>query len=971
MRPYLVIICILCSQILFAQPGQRGVRQGNVPGGRLGGQGGLVIDVVISGFVVDESENIALPGAHVLLKHAMDTTRVYHVTTDAEGRFSLIINRGRYYSSVSFVGYESYISDEPFVAFSSVNDMDTIKLVRGTLLDEVEIAGERPQMRVRGDTLDYDARAFKLNPDASAEDLIRRLPGVLVDQGRVTAQGENVRRLYVDGREFFGDDPSIALRNLPAEVIERIEIYDRMSDQSELTGFDDGQRNKTINIVTRLDSRRGQFGRLYSGYGADNRYQAGITTNIFKENTRVSVLGMTNNVNEQNFSRDDISSVIGGAVRGGRGSSMAGGRGGGSTGGGAPDTGMSLNDFRMATNDGDNTTHSLGVNFSNGDREDKFRFTGSYFLYLANNKTDQITERQYLLDTAASQYYLENSMSTTNNGNHRINMRVTYDISEKSTLVFSPRATVRNNASDSYLEASNKLSHDRLLSLSQTDFDSDVNGYNYSGSMVYRYRFNKAGRTISTNISTNFNNNINLYYLDAINAYFSTDTPEEADEYAVNDYLNQRSDSNTENNTLSTNLNYTEPIGERSMLQLSYNISNAKSMTDRITNSWDEIGQGYDIFELELSNRMSSDYLTQRGSLGYRLRVGEFNITFDLGYQHASLTADREFPYTYELERTFKNMLPGATLTYNMRRGKSLRVNYRASTSPPSVNQLQDVVNNSNPMLLRTGNPNLDHSYSHFFTSRYTTSNNEKLTNFFVFVMGSFTNDYIGNSTLIARRDTILPNGIKLKQGSQLAMPVNLDGFATLRMNFAYGFPFRFIKSNLNVNGGTSFRRIPSLINNQTSLTNNYTTSGGLSISSNISQNVDFSASYNANYTIVDNSLQPRLNNNYLYQIVGLRFSLILATKWVIRNDFNHLSYNGLSRDFNQNYYLWNANIGRKLFKNNLGEITISVFDLMNQNDNITRNVTGTYVEDLRTNTLGRFFMLSITYNLRHFRVKA
>jgi hypothetical protein len=971
MRFYLLIIFVCFAHTVFAQPGQRGVRPGNQQGGRLGSQGGLVMDVVISGLVVDESDNTPLPGAHVSLMHMMDTTRVYHVTTNDEGRFSLIVNRGRYYPSISYVGYEANVPDEPFAAISSANDMGIIKLVRGTLLNEVEITGERPQMRVRGDTLDYDARAFRLNPDASAEDLIRRLPGVIVDQGRVSAQGEDVRRVYVDGREFFGDDPSIALRNLPAEVIERIEIYDRMSDQSELTGFDDGQRNKTINIVTRLDSRRGQFGRIYSGYGADNRYQAGITTNIFKEDTRISILGMTNNVNEQNFSRDDIGSVIGGAVRGGRGSSVAGGRGGSGISGGTPDIGLSLNDFRNANNDGDNTTHSLGVNFSNGWREDKFRFTGSYFLYLANNMTDQITERQYLLDSAASQFYLENSKSATNNGNHRFNMRITYDVSEKSTFIFSPRATIRNNASDSYLEASNALSNDRLLSLSQTDYDSDVNGYNYSGSLVYRYRFNKVGRTISANMSANFNNNINLYHLDAINAYFSTDTPDETDEHALNDYLNQRSDSNTENNSLSTNINYTEPISERSMLQLSYNVSNAKSMTDRITNSWDEASQGYDIFELELSNRMSSDYLTQRGSLGYRLRAGEFNITLDLGYQHASLTADREFPYTYELERTFKNMLPGATLTYNMRRGKSIRLNYRTSTSPPSVNQLQDVVINSNPMLLRTGNPNLDHSYSHFFTSRYTTSNNEKLTNFFVFAMGSFTNDHIGNSTIIARRDTILLNGIELKKGSQLTMPVNLDGFVNLRLNFAYGFPFRLIKSNLNVNGGTSYRRMPSLINNQTSLTNNYTTSGGLSISSNISQNVDFSTSYSANYTIVDNSLQPRQNNNYIYQIIGVRFSLILASKWVIRNDFNHLSYNGLSRDFNQNYYLWNANIGRKLFRNNLGEITISVFDLMNQNDNITRNVTGTYVEDLRTNTLGRFFMLSLTYNLRHFRVRA
>lgn len=238
------------------------------------------------------------------------------------------------------------------------------------------------------------------------------------------------------------------------------------------------------------------------------------------------------------------------------------------------------------------------------------------------------------------------------------------------------------------------------------------------------------------------------------------------------------------------------------------------------------------------------------------------------------------------------------------------------------------------------------------------------------FLFGNISSDYIGNSTIIARSDTTLANGYLLKKGSQFSQPVNLDGFANIRSHLSYGFPLRFIKSNLNLNGGLAYVRNPSLINDRTNVANTYTTSGGLMLSSNIGPNVDFSVSYNASYNMVENTLQPHLDNNYYSQTSGTRFSFIFLENWVFRSDVSHLMYRGLGDDFNQDYILWNMNFGRKLFKNNLGEITFSVFDLMNQNDNIIRNVSDSFVEDLRTNQLTRYFMLTFTYNLRNFNTR-
>jgi hypothetical protein len=944
---------------------------GQLQGQRMQGQPQQ--EVTVTGKVYDAREKAPLSGAHITLTHFRDETRSYHAVTDLNGIFNIKLPQGRYTMSTSFVGYQTLLfgEEQAVRAMSEVNDLGVLYLAEGAFLDEVEIAGYRSAARLRGDTLDFDAQAFKVNPDASAEDLVRRMPGITVVDGKVSAQGEDVKKVLVDGREFFGDDPSIALRNLPAGVIERIEVYDRMSDQSELTGFDDGERSKTINIVTRLDSRSGQFGRFYSGYGADERYQLGLATNIFTENRRISILGMSNNINEQNFSREDIISLAAGAVRGGTGGGMGGGMGRAAQGSGGPGGPMGhVSDFRISSRNGDNTTHALGLNYSDSWLNNNLKLTGSYFFNISDNITDQLTDRQYFLNETENQYYLEDSKSSSRNNNHRMNMRVTWDINDRNSVIFTPRMTLQGNTSESYMNARNLLEGNNILSISETGFDNDLSGYNYSGSMIYRHQFEKAGRTISTNIGANMNNNQNLYYLDALSDYFSGAGDPAYGEAALSDYMNQQSQSETINNTISSGITFTESMGRKGLLQASYNISRSVNETDRITNSWDPVSELYGDFEPGLSNRLTSNYLTQRGSLGYLLRGEKYNLTLEMGYQNALLSADQIFPNSFELQRNFRNFLPSAMLVYNIERGKSLRFNYRTSTSPPSVNQLQEVVNNSNPVLLSSGNPDLDHSYSHFFMSRYNSVNAEKSTNFLIAFFGNISDDHIGNSTIIARSDTLLSNGYLLKKGSQFSQPVNLDGYANIRSHLSYGFPVRSIKSNLSLSGGLGYVRNPGLINGRTNIASTYVMSGGFVLSSNIGPNVDFSVSYNGGYNIVENTIQPHLDNNYLTQTSGVRFSMLFLRNWIIRNDVSHIMYAGLGDGYNQDYMLWNMNFGRKLFSNNLGEITLSVFDLLNRNDNIIRNVSDTFVEDLRTNHLNRFFMLTFTYNLRNFNIR-
>ncbi len=919
--------------------------------------------LTITGTIKDFADKSPLPGAHVSLKNMRDTMRVYNTVADSKGEFSITGTRGGFLMRVSFIGYQTV--EKNIRAFENPTNTGETFLTRGdAVLAEVQIAGQASTAVLRGDTIQFHAAAFKTNPDASAEELIRKMPGITVDASGVKAQGEDVRRVLVDGKEFFGDDPSIALRNIPAEMIERIQVFDRMSDQAQLTGLDDGQAVKTINIVTRLDRRSGQFGRIYSGYGDESRYQAGLSTNIFKNDTRISILGMSNNINQQNFTSEDLSGFMSSGGTFTRGQGMGSGEGMRRIAGGAMPLiggGVDRGEFIMGQRSGLNTTHSLGLNYTDIWKE-KVNINSSYFLNISKNNTQQFVNRQYFLDENESQYYSESSLSNSNNQNHRFNARVEYKMNENNTLIFTPRFSIQETEANNFSNATNMFGAVDLPSESATDYNRLWDGYTFSGGLIHRLRLNENGRSFTASLNGNVNNNKYLYFLDALSSYYQ-------DPVFVDDIINQKSNSSTHTMGINSNVTYTEPLGEKSLLQLSYNIAWSNNISDRLTNSWDIINEAYSNFENDLSSELTNGYLTNRAGIGYRLRGEKYNLQADLAFQHAGLSADQRIPYQIQIERTFSTILPGVMYTYNFSQTKNLRMNYRTFTNAPPVSQLQDVVDNTNPLLLSAGNPALKQSYSHFFITRYSNIDAQNSRTFFAFLFGNLTNDFIGTYTLIAQKDTILPNGYLLPKGAQFSQPRNMNGFGNIRGMLTYGFPIRSVKSNLNFTSTLGYSRLPGIINDVTNISNTLNLSGGITLSSNISENVDFTLSYNATYNIAENSMRTQLNSNYFYHLTGVKFNWIFGNGWVFRNDVNNLLYTGLGEDFNENYWLWNMNIGRKMFTDKQAELTLGVYDLLDQNKSVSRNITNTYVEDSRTNILNRFFMLTFTYNIKHFRL--
>ncbi|GAC1588586.1 MAG: TonB-dependent receptor [Ginsengibacter sp.] len=907
----------------------------------------------VKGVLRDETDDIPLSGATVKLIALKDSS--LNAVTDKKGSF--IIQRasaGKYTLSITSIGYATLRM--PITVAKGGLDLGNIPMGKSSkVLSAVTIVASAPPVKQKQDTLEYSANSFKTNPDATAEDLIKKMPGITVDKaGTVTAHGDQVKKVTVDGKEFFGDDATAALRNLPSEVIDKIQVFDKLSDQAAFTGFDDGSSVKAINIVTKSNMKNGQFGRVYAGYGTDQCYAAGGHVSFFNGNRRISLVGLLNNVNQQNFSSQDLLGVTSSGGRGGRG-------GGGNRGGGAGGfQGGNGSNFLVGAQSGISKTNAFGINYSN-QLGKKLTVTGSYFFNNSSTPNTQILTQQYLNNNSDSvRYYKENNTSTNNNYNNRINLRLEYKLDSANSLIITPNLSFQNNTSGSMVKGINSFGTNRIISKTDNTVNTSSSGYNINNGILLRHMFHKRGRTISVGMNNSLSNRKGNTYLQAYNKYYKG-----ASNYS--DSLNQLSDNKTEGNQTSFNLAYTEPIGKKSQLQVNYNPSFTNNKADQETSRFDYTNTKYALLDTALSNKFTNHFNTHNTGLAYRYGDKDNQFSAGLYYQYATLNSDEQFPFITTIHKTYSNILPNLMARIKLSAKSSIRLFYRTSTNPPSINQLQNVINNTNPFFLTIGNPNLQQQYTNNLVARYTYTNSLKGSSFFANFFLQSTNDYVANATFTARRDSVLSKNDTLFRGSQISKPVNLNGYISARSFLTYGFPLKFIRSTINMNVGLSYANLPGMIDNVSNLSKTYSYNVGAVLASNISQYIDFNLSYSANISKVTNSIQPKLNSNYYTQSAGVQVNLLLKTGWFLQNDVSNQSYTGLTNGFNQHYTLWNAALGKKFLKDQNGELKLSVFDLLKQNKSITRNTTETYIEDVQNQVLQQYFMLTFTYKLKNF----
>lgn len=915
----------------------------------------------LSGKVVADADGEALIGVTVSLTPATDSTGRVGTTSDYDGNFQLgNLAAGSYRLEARYLGYATYSRT---LNLQQSTDIGTLRMkVNTRTLQDVVVVAEQVRARQRGDTTSFNAGSYKTNPDASAEDLINKMPGLTTTGGTLKSNGEDVKQVLVDGKPFFGDDPSAAIKNLPAEIIDRIEVFDKLSDQAQLTGFNDGNEQRTVNIVTKKGKNQGQFGRIFAGVGTPDfkpennlLYQAGGNINFFKGDRRISVIGLSNNINQQNFSADDLLGVTGG------GSSRGGGGGRGGRGGGGS------SNFLVGQQAGITTTTSAGINYSDQWAKN-LEVTGSYFFNTTSNDNETSLRREYFSGPGSSQIYKEQSTSHSQNTNHRANLRLEYTIDSSNTLIFTPRLSYQQFDRTSTLYGATKRPDSTLLSYTDNHNQSQSDGYNLSGDLTYRHKFAKQGRTASINVNSSLNQRTGDGLTGAENFY-------QQDDSTTLDLLDQRYDQWSTSRNYSANVTYTEPVGQNSQVMANYNPSYSLRQSEK-----ESFDAATGTLDPGLSNSYDNTYTTQRGGLSYRYNKDKIRLSIGANYQYASLSGERTYPNAYEIDRNFSNVLPIASLNYRWDKNRNLRLMYRTNTNPPDISQLHDVLDISNPLLIRTGNAALVQDFTHTLSLRYNSVNTAKGSSFFAMLYGSLVDNYIGNETVYPTALIPLGENISVAPGSQLSRPVNLDGYFSARSFITYGLPIKAIKSNLNANAGINYNRLPGRIRYAgtfselldgtegfTNIASQWSYNAGFVLSSNISEKVDFTLSHTSYYNMVRNSLQQNADNNYYSENTSLMVNLLFGDRLVLNTTGVHTLYAGLSQGYNQSYLLWNAGIGYKLLKDKSLELRLNAYDLLNQNKNIERNITDTYIEDRYTQVLQRYFMLNVIYTLRRF----
>lgn len=876
----------------------------------------------IKGRVQESGSKTAIPNATILLLRVNDSTQVDGMISDLDGNFEIDdVREGEYLLKVQYLGYQNLFRS---LQVARNIDLGIISIQEeATALEEVTISARRSTSQQKSDTTMYNADAFKTMRDASAQTLIEKLPGVTSADGALQAQGENIGQILVDGKPFFGTDVRTALQNLPAEVIQSIEIFDQLSEKARLSGFDDGERLKTINIITKPNRRKGQFGRTSAGYGSDDRYVVGASINAFNEDQRITFTGLSNNINLTDYSSDPN----------------------------AQDNARPQN--------GIINTNLAGLNYSDLWGK-KIKVSGSYVFSSRENIGQEIRFREFITNNETDQFYDEVSNDTRLNNQHQFDMRFEYNIDEKNRILYIPRFSARfeTENSDFFGETTNGVDLINSVENTRTAKNKDYDLFNR---FFYSHKFDKPGRTMTVRARLGNNANEDRANRLAENQFFSPTFRTET--------INQQINRDRTGLSWETGISFTEAVSERSQFELEYEIGNRINDSDQLI--FDVIDETPGDPELRLdtalSNTFESKFLTQEVELGYQYSKDGLRFQVEGQYQNAKLDNSQGFPLTFELQRTFQSFQPTVRIDYKFSDNTNIEFDYDTRTNEPNLRQLQPVVDNSNPLQLYVGNPDLDQSYSNRLRVRFRSNNPETDRNWFLFAQSSFVKNTISNSSFIAQEATEIENGIILEQGSQLFRPVNLDGYWDFRSWLSYGIPAGFIKSNFNMNFGAAYTKRPTLVNFQNGYNNSRRLSTGFSISSNISDQIDFNIWTRFSFNDVENTLNPNLNNKFFNQRGRINFNWIIWEGFVYRLDLTHQVNSGLSEGFDTNFTLVNMSLGKKIFNNQRGEISLNVYDLFRQNNNIRRNISETFIEDVQTNVLQRYVMLTFSYNIRRF----
>jgi hypothetical protein len=881
----------------------------------------------VSGVVAD-SEGSGVQGAMVVALTRADSVLTKYALTGGDGSFTLSrIPVGEYILQVTTMGYRTFRKD--FSVADADVDAGTVTLSLAPVgMDTLFVSPEHVPFVNRRDTLDYNVLAFPTRPNATVEDLLKRLPGIEVGaDGSIKAQGEDVQRVLVEGKEFFGSDPTIATRNLPAEAVERVQVYDKQSDMAEFTGIPDGDEERTINLELTEEAKAGYFGKLASGLGADGgvfgnhdspgsdetRYNETLSLNKFSSVTQLALVGNINNTNQAGFSGADLSSFSGG-----------GGRGGGSVGG---------------NREGFTESLAVGLNASQDFGEDSW-IRSSYFFSNLDNLKNSTTQQQQLLGSEVASLSDQTNRQTTDNLTHKVDLNAQFTFSEGHDLRVRSNFTANSSDIGTVTFQETQTVDGQLLNSAATI--NDVNGDNLGGSarLTWRKKLSESGRALVAEFSTNLSR-------PDMSGYLISTTGKRGEEGLTYEEIIQEQSRTGYTLSQSQRLSLTQPLRTGLVLEFwgqhrAVNEDNEKDVFD--------LGRGDPTFNDALSSEFERTYSYWQGGLRFNRNTEDSWLVLGLEGQNSNLDGtivDRD----EKIENGYTHILPSANYRYQFKQGTTLRFDYRTSTREPSMTELQPFTNNSDPLNVYVGNPGLTPEYSHSLRGEYRYFDMFSFVNLFTYANVSYTTDQITLSRTVD------------ESGFQERTPVNAGDGWNVRAGVNFGRPLRPIGARAEVNYSIQHSKGSEFVNqaeNESRILR-HTFEGSL-------ENRDkeiFDVSFGGRVTLndVDYSLNEELNQSYVNSTFYARGSYYLGHLWTLNSTLTYQLYDEDVFGPGQNVALWQASISRFLL-NERAELQLIGYDLLNQNQIVNFNSSTSSIQETRVESLGHYLILNFSYKL-------
>ncbi|MGO5514521.1 outer membrane beta-barrel protein [Parabacteroides distasonis] len=903
----LMLLMILFSPMAFAQ--QSGVN--------------------VTGSVVEQGSDTPIEQATVRLLNVKDSAMVRGVVSSRNGSFTLKnVKKGSYLLHITFIGYDPLYQPLQITGKKNPVNVGKLELSDGAIeLGEAVVIGKAPEVTVRNDTVEYNADSYKVTEGSVLEDLLKKMPGVEVDsEGKITVNGKEVKKVMVDGKEFFSDDPKVASKNLPAKMIDKLQVLDKKSDMAQMTGFDDGEEETVINLTVKPGMKQGWFGNAYGGYGSKDRYEGNAMVNRFVNNDQITFMGGANNTNNMGFS--DLASTMFSGMGGG------GGRRGG-----------------FGAGSGITSSGNAGLNFSKEFKPDKLTLGGNTRYSHSDNDARSKSDRQNILPGDSSSYDNSEAMSRTKSDNFGVDFRLEWKPDTMTQLIFRPSFSLSHSMNDNFSDATTLDNERDTVNTNKSSNYSESNGYNLNASIDFSRKLNNKGRVFSATLSGGNSDS----YSDGMNrsdiVYFNqTDA-------LKNSIIDQRSRYDNKGFNYRAYVSWVEPIGHNNFIQATYSISQRKQ--EALKNVYNQDADGiYNVLDSAYSQSYRNNFISQRASLSFKSQRAKFNYTIGLNLDPSYSSSENFVGDTTlsKITRKVVNLSPMAQFNYMFDKRTNLRIMYNGRTSQPSMTQLQPVADISDPTNITIGNPDLNPRYTNNVFIRFQQFTPEKQRAFMIMANGS----YIIN-------DIVSYTSYNQETGVKTTTYKNVNGNYSGNVRMMLNTPLKNKKFSINSMTMASFANSNGYINEEKNTNRNLILSerGGVDFRSSY---LDLGVNGNIRYNATSNSLQKENNQNTFNYGAGGYTTIYLPLNFKIESDVNWSTNSGYGDGFKQNEVLWNASASKSFLKNNQGTLRFKIYDILQQRSNISRSVTASYIQDSEYNTLGSYFMVHFIYRFSIFK---